>query len=83
MWWLYAIVGIVSWIVAVIGFAQIIGSLQNLRSNSKLWFTLIIWIALIAGSYFLMKAIVPEYKIAYFIGMGIGLLQILFSGKIQ
>lgn len=80
-----AVVFFVSWVVGVFGFAQIIGSLQNLRERGAAMsaFTIIFWsvilIALGVGvHYFLL-----DYRIVYYVGTGISLLQVLAAGKIQ
>ncbi len=82
---LFIVVLAVSFFVGVFGFAQIIGSLQNLgvRGIGISLFTIILWAAILAGSFYLMKRIVPDEALAYYIGMGASLVSVLMQGKIQ
>ena len=42
------LIGAGAWLAGIFGFAQIIGSLQSLKSNRKYWFTLILWTVILA-----------------------------------
>lgn len=79
------IVGVVAFAFGTFAFAQIIGSLQNIsaRGIGPTLLTLIIWGGLTVGSYFLMQRVVPDCAKAYYIGLGISLVIILFQGKIE
>lgn len=79
------IVGFVAFLIGVWGWAQIIGSFQNVsvRGIGMTLFTVILWSLIIIGSWFLMKKIAPDYDVAYYIGLGISLVIILFQGKIE
>ena len=78
----FIIIAVVSWLVGVFGWSQIIGSLQNISRQKNLIITLIIWaLILSAGAYFAIvrfNALLP-----LLIGYGISFVQVIFSGKIQ
>ena len=78
----FIIVAVLAWLVGVIGWAQIIGSLQNLYIRKNLLFTLILWIVIMAlGAYF---AIVKFNSLwALIAGYIISFVQICSSGRIQ
>jgi hypothetical protein len=82
---LFIVTGVVAYLLGAFGWAQIIGSLQNVKTRGAgmTLFTVIFWAAILVGSYFLMKAVVPGEKIAYFLGLAISLVLVLRSGKIQ
>ena len=82
---LLIIVLIASFAVGVFSFSQIIGSLQNIstRGAGLSVFTIVLWGAILAGSFFLMKNLVPGQSAAYYIGMAVSLISVLSSGKIQ
>lgn len=73
----------VSFLIGTFGFAQIVGSIQNIKTNKFGFITIIIWIALLIGSYLLMKRFVPNNSTAYYIGMVGSLIAILGQGKIH
>ncbi len=78
----FIIVAVLAWLVGVIGWAQIIGSLQNLYIRKNLLFTLILWIVIMAlGAYF---AIVKFNSLwALITGYIISFVQICSAGRIQ
>jgi len=75
----------IAFTIGTFGFAQIIGSLQNLKTRPPLasFLTIAIWIAILAASYFLMKWLVPKEATVYYIAMGLSFVVILSKGKIQ
>lgn len=79
------IVGVIAFVFGTFAFAQIIGSLQSISVSGfgATLLTIIIWGGLTAGSYFLMQSVVPDCAKAYYIGLGISLVIILFQGKIE
>ena len=49
----FIIIATIAWLVGVFGWAQIIGSIQNIRTRKNLLFTLMLWIIImVAGAYF-------------------------------
>lgn len=82
---LFIVTGVVAYLLGAFGWAQIIGSLQNVKTRGAgmTLFTVIFWAAILVGSYFLMRAVVHGEKIAYFLGLAISLVLVLRSGKIQ
>lgn len=73
-----------AFVIGAFGFAQIIGCLQNVRTMKwKVIFPMVLWAAILVGSYFLMKRLVPEHDIWYYVGLGVSLLQTLSAGKIS
>lgn len=79
------IVWLASFAIGTFGFAQIIGSLQNLKTRPPLasFLTIVIWLAILAGSYFLMRWLVPDRAIVYYIAMGLSFIIILSKGKMK
>lgn len=82
---LVALVMVASWFIGVWGFCQIIGSLQRIGTPqfSKCVFALILWSAIIIACIILMHAFFSDYLIAFYIGLGVSLLQSLSAGKIE
>ena len=82
---LIVVVAIASYFIGVFGFAQIIGSLQNLQARgiAATLLTLLIWGAILIGSWFVARWLISGAMLAYYIPMGISFLQILKSGKVQ
>lgn len=82
-----AMIGVAAaaYVVGVFGFAQIVGSLQNVRARGigMTLFTIILWSAILAGGWFLMHTFAPSHSVAYYIATGVSLVQILGAGKIQ
>ena len=78
----FIIVAVIAWLVGVFGWAQIIGSIQNLKIRKNLLFTLVLWIVLLSsGAYF---AIVTFDSLwALIVGYAISFAQIISSGKIE
>lgn len=76
---------VVAWLVGVFGFSQIVGSLQNIRSRSTgaTAFTILFWGAILAVVCFVAHRFFLDYRIVYYIGTGLSLLQVLSVGKIQ
>lgn len=75
------VVMVVSYFFGAIGFPQIIGSLQTHQRN---WYiTILLWVIILTGIYLLILSMLPQYKIACFIGAGAALLATLSAGKIQ
>lgn len=78
----FVIIAAVCWMIGVWGWAQIVGSLQNIAVRKNLIFTMILWIVVMGlGAYFaVMKfnGLVPML-----VGYGISLVQILGSGRIS
>ena len=72
----------IAWFVGVLGWAQVIGSVQNIKERPNLWLTLILWIAIL-----IIVAYIVTTKFAGLVPLGIGyiisLIQVLSSGKIE
>lgn len=79
------LVGIGAYILGVFGFAQIIGSIQNVhgRGIGLTLFTIILWSAILVGGWFLMHTFAPAHSVIYYIATGVSLIQILGAGRIQ
>lgn len=78
----FIIVATIAWLIGVFGWAQIIGSIQNLRVRKNLLYTLILWIVLMAlGAY---CAIITFNSLwALIVGYAISFIQIISAGKIE
>lgn len=75
----------VAWISGVFGFAQIIGSLQNLRIRGPAMsaFTIILWVLILGAICFVAHHFFFPYRIVYYVGTGISFIQVLCSGRIE
>lgn len=78
----FILIAVLSWLIGVFGWAQIIGSLQNIKIRKNLLYTLILWIVILGVAAYV--------AIAHFNGLWallagyiISLLQVLGSGKIE
>ena len=78
----FLIVAVVAWIIGVFGWAQIIGSLQNIKERSGLVITMILWIAIMGVAAFLAVAKLGKLW-SLIIGYGISFFQVIRSGKIE
>ena len=81
-----AIVGVVAWVVGLFGWAQIVGSLQNVkeRGTGMTLVTIIINAAImIALAVLVWKVVLVGHIKALLIGYAVSLVMILASGKIH
>lgn len=78
----FVIIAAIAWIVGVFGWAQVIGSVQNIKERPNLRLTLILWVAIL-----IIVAYIVITKFAGLAPLGIGyiisLIQVLSSGKIE
>lgn len=78
----FIIIAAIAWIVGVFGWAQVIGSIQNIKERPNLWSTLILWaVILLVVAYIVVTKFAGLMPLA--IGYIISLIQILNSGKIE
>lgn len=78
---LWIVLLVVSYAIGVLGFTQIIGSLQTRQKNFLV--PLLVWLVILVGIYFAARKLLPDKMLALYAGYGISLLQTLFAGKIQ
>ncbi len=78
-------IAVVCWVIGVFGFAQIIGSLQNIKQRGfgASIITILIWTIILGGAYCAVNKYFNSSVMGLYIGYGISLIQILFSGKIS
>ena len=79
------IVFIIAYFVGLFGFAQIIGSLQNIKTRGipLTLFTSILWLIITIGTFLVVLFIFNDALIACIIAYIISFIQILASGKIE
>lgn len=78
----FIIIAAIAWIVGVFGWAQVIGSIQNIKERPNLWSPLILWtVILLVVAYIVVTKFAGLMPLA--IGYIISLIQILSSGKIE
>lgn len=78
----FIIIASVCWLIGVFGWAQIIGSLQNIAVRKNLFFTMILWIAIVGvGAYFAITKF--DGLVPMLVGYGISLVQVLSAGRIS
>lgn len=82
---LFLVVAFLSLLIGVCGFAQIVGSLQNvkMRGMGLTLFTVVLWCLIFFAEWALVMNFLPDYKFPYYVVTGISLLVILCSGKIR
>lgn len=82
---MFIVIMIITWFVGVFGWAQIVGSLQNVKQRgiAMTLFTISIWCLIMGGTAYVCLHFFAAHKIALCIGYGVSLVIILFSGKIQ
>lgn len=79
------VIAAVAWFIGIVGWAQIIGSIQHAseRGRKATMSTIIVWVVifgvLTAAVYFFLR----KYFIAYLIGLGISMIRILFAGRVS
>ena len=79
------VIAAVAWFIGIVGWAQIIGSIQHAseRGRNATMSTIIVWVVifgvLTAAVYFFLR----KYFIAYLIGLGISMIRILFAGRVE
>lgn len=78
----FIIAATIAWLGGVLGWTQMIGSIQNLRVRKSLLYTLLLWIVLMAlGTY---CAIITFNSLwALIVGYTISFIQVISSGKIE
>ena len=78
----FVLVAAAAWLLGVFGWSQIIGSLQNMKAQKGLAFTLVLWVVLLAvGAYVAIAVFSSTWSLV--IGYAIALLQTFAAGKIQ
>ena len=78
----FVIIAAIAWLVGVLGWAQTIGSIQNIRTRKNLLFTLILWIIImVSGAYFAITTFDSMWALV--VGYAISFVQIIRSGKIE
>lgn len=78
---LFVVALAISYFAGVLGFAQIVGSLQT-RQKAFI-FTIVLWAAILIGVYFGIRHFLPAQIWGCYIGYAISLIMILKSGKIE
>ncbi len=72
--------GVLAWLVGIFGWAQIVGSIRDIRDRKKHWFTLILWIVILAGlGYLAVTRFDGLLPLA--VGYGFALVMVLSVGK--
>ena len=81
---IFIVIFIVSWLVGVFGWAQIIGSFQNLKSRGPhMLITVLIWSIIIVATYIAVWKFFASSILAWIIGMVVSFMQVLRQGKIE
>lgn len=75
--------GILSFIVGVIGFSQIIGSIRTIRIRGIAISscTIGLWVVILGVFLAIVFFFIPSYKTSFLIGMALSILMSLGSGK--
>lgn len=78
----FIIIAIIAWVLGVWGWAQIIGSIQNIRMRKNLLFALLLWVLVMAvGAYIAIATFNSLWALV--VGYAISFFQIILSGKIE
>ena len=76
------LIGVITLFVGILGWSQIIGSLQNIKNRPNLIIALILWLVIMIGLgyYFIVQknAFIPTL-----IGYAVSLVMVLSQGKIS
>ena len=82
MWWKFIIIAVAAWLIGVLGWAQIIGSIQNISRRKELWLPLLLWsIIMAAAAYFAITKF--DGLIPLLIGYVISFISIITQGRIE
>lgn len=78
-------VGIVAYVIGIFGWAQIIGSFQNIKQRGlgMTFFTILIWVGIIFGAFLISKSFFSNQLLGFYLGIIISFVQIIFAGKIE
>ncbi len=79
----FVLVILIAWVVGVIGFSQIIGSLQNMKDRPGLLMPMLLWILILAGGFFLEHYLFPENPLPVILGYAASFITVLAQGKIM
>ena len=81
--WLGVIV--VSLLLGIFGWSQIVGSIQHARERHGLatFLTIIIWLAILTGGALLVIFVLPKFLWGMIGGYGASLIAVLLSGRIR
>lgn len=76
---------VLSFLVSLFGFSQIIGSAQHasVRPIGATIFTIVLWLVILLVVAILVHLYFSKFAVSYYIGTGAGLLATLFSGRIE
>ena len=82
MWWKFIIIAVAAWLIGVLGWAQIIGSIQNISRRKELWLPLLLWsIIMASAAYFAITKF--DGLIPLLIGYVISFISIITQGRIE
>lgn len=81
----FIIVFAVLWVIGLFGWAQIIGSLQNVstRGIGLTLFTTVVWTCIMAAGAVIVVRYFSDCRWAMLAGYGISFLNIITKGKIE
>lgn len=78
----FILITVIAWLLGILGWSQIIGSIQNLRVKKNLLFTLILWaIVMATAAYFAIATFNGLWALV--VGYSISFIQIISSGKVE
>lgn len=82
---IFCVVAALAYVVGLFGFAQIIGSLQNVRTRGirMTVTTIVTWVVIMAIVWYLRNWFAPDQNLAYYAATAFAFIQILLAGKIQ
>lgn len=79
----FILVLVIAWVVGVIGFSQIIGSLQNMKERPGLLMPMLLWLVILAGGFFLEHYLFPANPLPLILGYAASFITVLAQGKIM
>ncbi len=80
--WRIIIIGVIAWVVGVIGWSQIIGSLQNLDRRKGLLITLVLWIV-IMGAVAYVAIVKFNGVLPLAVGYFVSFVQVKAQGRVE
>lgn len=81
---IFVVILLISYFIGVFGWTQIVGGFQNLKTRgSKMIITIVLWAAIIGGSFYLVFRFFRNDIWAWAIPMVISFIQVIKSGRIE
>ena len=78
----FLVIAIISWLIGLFGWAQIIGSIQNLNCKKNFKVILFLWSIIVIAAAIII-CILLKGKVPLLVGYFISFIQVVRAGKIE